>query len=160
MAMKKFSLFFSFLIFSFVMMISCGVSTGETLKASGQDGEIMEAGELPILQVCPIEKPSLKVTEGGETVIVAPAVTNFFVEPVKIEEADNNIIVIETNVDKVSVSLNSNYMGLSKITITDLLPGQFILDLSKDGYESQRNFINVGKDRKSYFYFEMKEKTE
>lgn len=134
--MKKIIVLLITIFISFV--ISCGVSTGEAVKA----------GQLPILQICPMEE-----VVPGEV----PEVTNFFVEPVNVEEADNNIIVIETNVPEVKVSVNSTYMGISKITITDLLPGQYIVDLSKDGFENQRNFINVGKNRKTYFYFEMKQ---
>lgn len=135
--LKKFSFISLFVLC--LCILSCGVSGGEVVKAES----------LPVLQVCP-----------GQDEVENKKVFDSFVEPDFIEEWDGNVIVIKSDVPQVDVTLNSTYMGKTELAIKDLLPGQYILELSKEGYENQRCFINVNKNRKSYFNFNMKKTKE
>lgn len=150
--------FFQKVIMTFIVAVifaSCGVSTGEVVSAGENDN-------MPVLQICPPvpEAPSVSGEDGVDKNSEDPMKDfyNMFADPVSIEESNNNIIVVETDADNVEVYLNNMYMGKSKITIKDLTPGQYILDLKKAGYEDFRTYVGVNRNRKNYYFFNMTSK--
>ncbi|WP_407426015.1 PEGA domain-containing protein [Treponema sp.] len=71
-------------------------------------------------------------------------------------------VTFNTNVKKCRILLNGNYQGLSKLTLTNLIDGIYLLRVEKEGYEYQENFISVENGKAQVFYIELKElqKTE
>ena len=72
-----------------------------------------------------------------------------FLEPVKISGAVANSksesIIIESNIDSCQIYLNSIYQGKTRLTVNNLLPADYILEVRKSGYKSKKYFISAKK---------------
>ena len=54
-------------------------------------------------------------------------------------------VVVESNVPSVKIYLNSVYQGSTKLTIDELLPGEYILTAAKDGYKEEQYYVTAKK---------------
>ncbi|MCR5187674.1 MAG: PEGA domain-containing protein [Treponema sp.] len=70
-----------------------------------------------------------------------------FLEPQKKEELSSDIrtarLVIDCDLRAALVYLNGVYQGKTKLTIKDLLPADYILEVKKDGYQSKKYYISA-----------------
>ncbi|MBR1638871.1 MAG: PEGA domain-containing protein [Treponema sp.] len=55
-------------------------------------------------------------------------------------------IRIETNVKKSEIYLNGIYYGSGSLTVTDLLPGEYLLSVVGSGYKKTMAYIEVKKN--------------
>lgn len=69
------------------------------------------------------------------------------IEPYSVEEdlQKSTIIVIESKSKKMDVYLNGVYQGRTQLTISNLLPGEYILELRKENKSTGKVLITVKK---------------
>lgn len=61
------------------------------------------------------------------------------------DQKNSAALVIECNVPSAQVYLNSVYQGTTKLRINQLLPGEYILQVEKAGFESKRFYVTAKK---------------
>lgn len=66
------------------------------------------------------------------------------VEKIEIE-GENGIVIIESDVSKAEVYLNGIYQGKTKLTIKKLIAGDYIIQIKKGDFVSEKYFISVEK---------------
>lgn len=69
-------------------------------------------------------------------------------EPSKVEElddADEAVVIIKSNVSGADVYLNGNYQGKTTCTINDIKPGKYKLEVKKTNYEVASYTIQIQK---------------
>ena len=72
--------------------------------------------------------------------------------PEKIEYSSVNKITIRCQKEDCGIFLNGEYQGLSPVTISDLVPGTYYLQVKKSEYKDLDFFIQVKKDQSLYYY--------
>lgn len=77
-------------------------------------------------------------------------------EAVKSINENEARIEIKTSIPGVEVYLDNVYYGRSNLTIKDLKPGYYKLELVKEGYESETVYISVKNGCSKKFSFEMR----
>ncbi len=71
----------------------------------------------------------------------------------------NTKIIIQSNVADAEVYLNGIFYGNTSITIADLTPGFYKLDVKKNGYETRQVHILVKDGQEQTYYIELKKYT-
>lgn len=65
-------------------------------------------------------------------------------EPVKIQELKNGSkIIIESAEQKAKVYINGIYQGKTRLEVSNLLPGEYLLELKKGENKTKRRFVTV-----------------
>ncbi len=70
-----------------------------------------------------------------------------FLEPVSKKELSDgekkSSLIIDCDLKSARVYLNGIYQGKTKLRIDDLLPAEYILEVRKDGYKTQKFYISA-----------------
>lgn len=71
-----------------------------------------------------------------------------FLDPIQIEENSSMdsikaCLVIDCDLRSAQVYLNGIYQGKTKLTIKDLLPADYILEVKKTGYDAKKYYISA-----------------
>jgi len=60
-------------------------------------------------------------------------------------EKNTSMIRIECNEPSAEVYINSVYQGRTKLTVRNLLPAQYVLEVRKNGFSTKKYFITTKK---------------
>lgn len=105
-------------------------------------------------------------SENAESVAGADSAEAFAIIP-NLEPEESSAIepsrtgtILKTNVKNCRIYLNGTFQGLSKLTLTNLVEGFYLLRVEKEGYLFQENFIYVEHGKKKTFYIELQPNDE
>jgi len=76
------------------------------------------------------------------------------------EQKNTASVVVECNVPSAQVYINSVYQGKTKLTIDKLLPGEYILQVVKPGYESEQFYVTAKKGYSLTYRVELKKEEQ
>jgi len=71
-------------------------------------------------------------------------------------EDGKETIVIKSNVRNAVVTLNGEYQGRTTLVIENLFPNYYNIIVSKSGYVSEENLVEVKKGYTIEYYFDLK----
>lgn len=93
-----------------------------------------------------------------ETPVVEEPVYLEHLEPSKVELTETtfqSVIEISANVSKADVYINNVFQGRTKLLITDLMPGEYILEVVKGDKKSLKWLITVKRGYKNIYFVEL-----
>lgn len=93
-----------------------------------------------------------------DTPVVEEPVYLEHLEPSKVELTETtfqSVIEISANVSKADVYINNVFQGRTKLLITDLMPGEYILEVVKGDKKSLKWLITVKRGYKNIYFVEL-----
>ena len=80
-----------------------------------------------------------------------------FLQPQKIKATkdESSIVEIKSNIFGADVYINEVYLGKTNLTIMDYLPGNYYLQISKNGYETKKFQLEIQKGYHQTYYIDL-----
>ena len=80
-----------------------------------------------------------------------------FLQPQKIKATkdESSILEIKSNIFGADVYINEVYLGKTNLTIMDYLPGNYYLQISKNGYETKKFQLEIQKGYHQTYYIDL-----
>ena len=72
------------------------------------------------------------------------------------DNAENASLVVETNIARAEVYIDSIYQGLTPLTITGIAPGLRRVEIVKDGYYRTARTVRITRGKKTTLYSELR----
>lgn len=133
--MKRIS--FIFLVFvSFMSALSLSAQETET-ESNSKETNAQEAG-----------------SDSAEAFEIIP---NLEAEEISDINSFQTKVTFKTNVKNARIYLNGNFQGYSKLILTNLVEGFYLLRAEKDNYDYQEKFIFAERGKSKTFYIELSE---
>lgn len=76
------------------------------------------------------------------------------------EQKNSSALVVECNTPSAQVYLNSIYQGTTKLTVNQLLPGEYILMVVKPGYKTEQYYVTAKKGYSLTYRVELKKEEQ
>lgn len=71
------------------------------------------------------------------------------------EKSTDSVVVISASVSKADVYINNVFQGRTKLLISDLLPGEYVVEVVKGGKKSSKWIITVKRGYKISYFIEL-----
>lgn len=81
-------------------------------------------------------------------------------EPAEVKdiEAERLRVILNTDAKNCRIYLNGNFQGLSKLTVSNIADGYYLLRVEKTGYVTQERFVLFERGKEKSFYVELSPK--
>lgn len=87
-------------------------------------------------------------------------IPNLEPEEVKDIEVSRTKVIFKTNIKNCRIYLNQNFQGYSKLSLSNLVEGFYLLRAEKEGYDYQEKFVYVERGKEKTFYVELQPNEE
>ena len=97
---------------------------------------------------------------GSDSADAFAIIPNLEPEEVKDIEVSRTKVIFKTNIKNCRIYLNQNFQGYSKLSLSNLVEGFYLLRAEKEGYDYQEKFVYVERGKEKTFYVELQPNEE
>jgi len=97
---------------------------------------------------------------GSDSADAFAIIPNLEPEEVKAIDPYCTKVIFKTNIKNCRIYLNQNFQGYSKLSLSNLVEGFYLLRAEKEDYDYQERFVYVERGKEKTFYVELQPNDE